>query len=437
LPARAWRRAAIGALFALGLAACTQSNVATESEPSQPEPEAEAAAPPPETAAPSTVTTEPVEDQAVAALTPDTASLGVIAGRADALRVGLLVPLTGKHEAEGRGLLDAAQMALFDTGDDRFTLMPADSKGTAEGAQAAAAKLLNAGVQIVLGPMLGEETKAVAPIARARGVNLVSFSNNPNVAGEGVYLLGHMLAREINHLISYAYSRGYASFAVMAPADGYGRLANTLVRDAATNSGAALGPAVFYPPNAKAEELETIVLALANAGPFDALVLPDSGRRLQRILALLPAAGIDLSRVRLLGTGLWDDPRLLEDPALQSAWFVSPPSAGRAAFRKRFAKAYGYEPHRLAPLGYDATALAIALARQPSGADFSANALHDPRGFSGTEGIFRFAPDGTAERGLAVVEVGAGGTIKVVSPAPQRFPSSATAGEGEPPPSGQ
>ncbi len=103
---------------------------------------------------------------------------------------------------------------------------------------------------------------------------------------------------------------------------------------------------------------------------------------------------------------------------------------GRTAFRQRFKEIYGYDPHRIAPLGYDAAALAILLAQTPTGPDFGAKALLDQRGFFGTEGIFRFSPDGTAERGLAVLEIGGAGAVVVADPAPQRFPSGTTAGGG-------
>lgn len=384
-------------------------------------------------------------EQAVAALPPAEAVPGVIAGRAEAVRVGLLVPLTGTHKAEGRALLDAAQMALFDAGDDRFTLMPADTKGTADGAMNAAARLVGAGTRLLLGPLLGEEAQAVAPIARARGVNLVAFSNNPNAASDGVYLLGHMANQEVSRLVSYAHANGRQHFAVLAPADGYGRLVSGLVREAVVREGAELDAILFYPSNATSDDMEQVVRALAQSGPIDALVLPDGGIRLLRLLPVLAVHGLTAPKVKLLGTGLWDDPSLITEPALLGAWYVNPQPEGRASFRQRFKETYGYDPPRLAPLGYDAAALAVLLAQSPAGADFGARALLDQRGFFGTEGIFRFAPDGTAERGLAVIEIGGAGTLQVASPAPQRFPSAATAGGGAPsggttttpPPSGQ
>ena len=46
------------------------------------------------------------------------------------IKVGLLLPLSGPAEAIGRDMLDAAQMALFDVGDNKLVLLPRDTAGT-------------------------------------------------------------------------------------------------------------------------------------------------------------------------------------------------------------------------------------------------------------------------------------------------------------------
>jgi ABC-type branched-subunit amino acid transport system substrate-binding protein len=424
---------AIAALALVSLAACTTQSVPAGRPPNQ---QLAVAAEPPAFVGGDEA--RPVEQAgqsgvapaktAIASIPPDVERYGPIAGRPGALKVGLLVPLSGAREAEGKALFDAAQMALFDVGDERFTLLPADTAGTPDGARSAAIKLVDGGAALLIGPLLSDEAKAAAPITRARGINLVSFSNNPSAAGGGVYLLGHLASREVARLIDHARANGLRRFAVLAPADGYGRLVADEVALAVRQRNGELVATVFYPPSGNPLELDRVVQALSGGPAFDALVLPDGGAQLKRVLTLLVQYGIDPALVRLLGTSLWDDRQLLDEPILKGAWYVTPPPEGRASFRARFAQVFGYEPGRIAALGYDATALAIALARQPGGADFGARALTNPGGFSGMEGIFRFAPDGTSERGLAVVEIGADGAVAVVSAAEGRFPSGTQAG---------
>jgi hypothetical protein len=123
--------------------------------------------------------------------------------------------------------------------------------------------------------------------------------------------------------------------------------------------------------------------------------------------------------VRLLGTGLWDEPDLGREPALVGGWFAAPPPEARAEFEKRFQELYKRRPPRLATLGYDAGALAALLARS-EGADFSPATIANPSGYAGMDGIFRFLPSGLVQRGLAVLEVQKTGTV-TVSPAPETF----------------
>jgi len=161
-------------------------------------------------------------------------------------------------------------------------------------------------------------------------------------------------------------------------------------------------------------------IAAGDAG-FDALLLPVAGQQLQTVAPLLQRYGIDAAHVHYLGTGLWDnDPALASEPGLEGAWYAAPDPTGRADFEKRFATLYGHAPPRLATLAYDATALAAALSRGPEGADFSAEALTNPNGFVGLDGIFRLRADGRVERGLAVIEIHRAGNT-VVSPEPQSF----------------
>lgn len=376
------------------------------------------------------------------------------------VKVGLLLPLTGPLAREGAALLDAAQLALFDVADTRFVLKPRDTGGTAAGALRAAEGLLADGATLLLGPLLSEEVRAVTPTARVAGANVVAFSTDTEVAGDGVYLLGHTSRQQIERLVGFAYESGLRRFAVLAPRSAYGSVVARQMRVAVEAVGGEFARVSFYMLDLS--DADEVVRDLANydrrrgalkaeraalAGrddeisrralrrlkgldtlgevPFDALLLPDGGESLNRVVPLLPYYDIDPAKVRFLGTGLWDNPETLSEPTLVGGWYVGPPPEARADFVGRFEKIYGYAPHRIATLAYDATALAAALARRDAGARgsaaFDADALASSRGFLGADGIFRFSPDGLPERGLAVLEIAGRAELIVVSPPPDRF----------------
>ena len=342
------------------------------------------------------------------------------------VRVALLLPLSGGNAGIGRDLLDAAQLALFDAAPARFELAPRDTGGTPEGAREAAESALQGGAHIILGPLFGTSVRAAAGAARARGVPIVAFSTDRAVAGNGVYLLGIMPDQQVDRAIAFAARRGLGRFAALVPADAYGDTVLEALERASGRHGGAVVRIVRYAP--QAGEWREPVLRLAAFGgpggggapPFDAVFIPQGGAALRRIAPLLAYHDVDPGEVRFIGTSLWEEPGLGREPSLVGGWFAAPSPAESAAFLARFAETYGRRPPRIATLAYDAVALATALAGAPGGADFSPAALADPSGFAGVDGVFRFRPDGIAERGLAVVEVEADG-LRVIGPAPRTF----------------
>ncbi len=357
-------------------------------------------------------------------------------------KIALLVPLSGPNASLGNAMLDAAQMALFETGSGQLTLVPRDTKGTSAGAAEAARSALADGVALILGPLLAAEVEAVKPIARDAHVNIIAFSTVTNLAGGNTYLMGFLPRQEVVREVGYARERGISRFAVLAPSTDYGHLMADTLRDSAAATGTTVTRVAFFDPRADPSTAVAELLpsrsvptppaatnmaeAAAPAAPppavpdFDALLLPEGGDQLIAITHALAAAGLDTKTTRLLGSGLWDVPDIGADPALDGGWFAASPPDARRDFEHRFRATYGSEPPRLASLGYDAAALAAALGSGRGGPPFSHDAILNPNGFSGVDGLFRFTPDGLVQRALTVLEVEPQGNI-VVSAAPDSF----------------
>ncbi len=372
-------------------------------------------------------------------------------------RIALLLPLSGPSAKVGQHLLNAAQLALFHFADQRFELLPRDTKGTPEGAADAAALAIADGASLILGPLLSGSVEAVAPAARAAGINVIAFTTDRTVAGGGVFTMGFLPGQEVARIVAFARQRGVRRLAVLAPDDDYGQRVVEQVRQSAEAPGLFLTDIVHYDPLAadfapvvrdlanyderrralldqvaalRARDDEVAAAALKRLEnlqtlgdvPFDALLIADGGKRLQAIAALLPYYDLDPKKVRMLGTGQWDTPGLGAEPALVGGWFAAPSPAARADFVEQYRAAYGAPPHRLATLAYDATALAAVLAREDGG--FQPEKITAAQGFAGRDGIFRFLPTGVAERGLSVLQVGER-SMAVIADAPKSFTAPA------------
>jgi ABC-type branched-subunit amino acid transport system substrate-binding protein len=349
-------------------------------------------------------------------------------------KVALLVPLSGANAELGQALLDAAQLALFESGGDRLILVPRDTGGNAAGAAGAARAVIGDGARLILGPLLAPEVEAVKPIAQEAHLNVIAFSTVTSLAGGNIYLMGFLPRQEVVREVGYARERGLTHFAALAPNSPYGHLMADALREVASGSGGSVTKIEFFDP--RAGDVSPAIQRLLPGGgaegsaeppaaspptvSFDALLLPEGGARLKQIAAQVRAAGGNAKPMQLLGSGLWDTPDIGSDPALVGGWFASSPPGARQDFERRFNATYGHNPPRLASLGYDAAALAAVLARGQAGEPFSQQAILNPSGFTGVDGLFRFTPNGVVQRGLAVLEVVPQGAT-IVSPAPQSF----------------
>jgi ABC-type branched-subunit amino acid transport system substrate-binding protein len=333
-------------------------------------------------------------------------------------KVGLLLPLSGPSAALGQAMLQASEMALFDAPDNGIELLPRDTQGAASGAADAARDVIAQGAKLIIGPLLAAEVEAVKPVAAQAHVPVLAFSNATQYAGNGVYLLGFQPGQEIARVVAFAKAKGYGRFAMLAPRSAYGDIAASAFKDAVQSAGATLARIDYYDPSAT--DLDPAVKRFAAGAQFDALMIPDGDGRLKLLAPLLPYDGIDPDTVKFLGTGLWDEAGLGVEPALNGGWYAAPAPAARAAFQQRYLDLYKQQPPRLATLGYDVTALAVALGKTAPDGGYSPDALTNPSGFSGLDGLFRLTPDGTTQRGLAVLEVQRGVPV-VVDPAPADF----------------
>ncbi|HEY0412837.1 MAG TPA: penicillin-binding protein activator [Allosphingosinicella sp.] len=328
-------------------------------------------------------------------------------------RVAVLVPISGPNAGVGQSIANAANLALLDTGGERIRITVYD---TAKGGPAAAAnEALADGNGLFLGPLLAEDVRAVAAIARKADVPVIAFSNDVSVAGGGVYLMGFTPGQSVGRVVDYARSKGVERFAALTPNGVYGRRAAQAMVEATRGAG-LVGMQNF---DRDAASIRAAAGRLNAQGGYDAVLVADSGRT---AALAAPALRAGSPAARILGTELWaTEAALGKMPGLRGAWYASVSDTMFNQLRTRYRARYGTNPYRLASLGYDAVLLAVRVAKDwRIGRAFPERALRDQGGFAGVDGAFRFGPNGIAERSLEVREVTVAGTI-VLSPASRGF----------------
>lgn len=330
-------------------------------------------------------------------------------------RVALLVPLTGPNAGVGTSISNAANMAVLDTGGARIRVTMYDTAG---GAAAAAQRAIAEGNRLILGPLLAEDVRAVAPVARASKVPVISFSNDTSVAGNGTFLMGYSPAQSIDRVVDYARGKGITKFAGLVPAGLYGQRSSTAFLRAVESAGGQVVSLQTF--NKSAGSISAAITKLSQTSPYDAVLIADSGRTAVQAVPILRAKGG--ASAKILGTELWNtEGSLATSPALRGAWFASVSDGLYNQLATKYRTRFGRSPYRLASLGYDAVLLVTRIAGDwRPGSAFPASRLTDAGGFSGIDGAFRFNRDGIAERALEVQQAGPGG-FTVVAPAPRGF----------------
>lgn len=337
------------------------------------------------------------------------------------VRVALILPLSAQGNAgiAAQSMKNAAELALAEFKQPNVRLLVKDDAGNPQVAQSVAQQAVAEGAEIIVGPLFAQSVSAVASVARPRGVPIIAFSTDASVAARGVYLLSFLPESDVRRIVDFAVSRGKRSFAALLPDNAYGTVVEAAFQQQVPQRGGRVVALEKYPAD-QARMGEAVRRFAQSANRADTILIPDGADVLPQLAQQLANAGIDSSRVQLIGTGLWDDPRNFADKRLEGGWFAAPDQAGFRNFATRYRTRYSQDPVRTATLAYDAVALVAALVKTQGPQRFTEQILTNASGFSGIDGVFRFRADGTNERGLAVLRVAPGGG-QVISPAPKSF----------------
>ncbi len=336
------------------------------------------------------------------------------------VRIALLLPITAPGNAAqiAGELKNAALLAMEDWGMDTLQLVIKDTLGTPNGAVDAASEASEEGASLVLGPLFSGNVTAVTGVLRPAGRTIIAFSSDSRAAGQGVYLGSFLPETVIDRTLAYAVSSGQRDIVAILPNGGVGNIAEAQTRKTLARSGGRLLGVARYDYNDASVEaaIEEISPLIAEA---QAVFIPDGGSTPGAIVNTMRRRDVPIAGKKLLGTGQWMSADL-KNPALAGAWFADADQASINSFKAKYMAKYGQEPSTVAPLAYDAVALVSGVVKRFGAAGLRPEVLENPTGFSGYTGIFRFRPDGTNERGLAVYEVTPNG-LNVVSPAPRSF----------------
>ena len=340
--------------------------------------------------------------------------------------VALLVPGGSGQSGDellARSLQNAARLAIADLGNVRIDLRVYQTGGSPGQAQAMAIRAVDEGAKIILGPVYAQEANAAGAAVSARGVNVLSFSNNTDIAGGNVFVLGPTFRNTAARLGRYAVRQGQGRIMVVHDRTTAGEVGRAAIEVGVRSAGGTVVATGGYEfsQNGIVAAVPGIAAAAKANGAQAMFFTADTAGALPLLTQLLADNGVSPQTTRYIGLTRWDIPAAtLALPSVQGGWFALPDPGLYAQYQSRYQAAYGEVPHPISGLAYDGIAAIGALVKNGQANALTGAALTQGAGFVGVNGIFRLRGDGTNERGLAIAQI-QNNQVVVIEPAPRSF----------------
>ena len=329
--------------------------------------------------------------------------------------IGCLLPLSGPFALYGQEVLNGLELGfdIFQENDEGLSSMELvirDTEGDPETAIEALNELaVKEKVLVTIGPLISKVAEGVVEKAQELGMPIITLSQSDAITKKGEMVFQNCLNPEdqLRSLVNKVMGEmGLMRFAILYPANSYGKYFMNKLWDKVESNGGMITAVESYDPKSTdfAEEIKKMVglfyprpeptieeeeenkeedteqLEVKTEEPegeaevkkeeqdveeepepivdFDAVFIPDSYERAGLIASQL--AYHDVLGVTLLGTDLWNSPKLIDiagryahGAIFPSGFFSGSGYRGVDSFVDQYKKNFGQEPQFLAAIGYD------------------------------------------------------------------------------------
>ena len=366
--------------------------------------------------------------------------------------VGCLLPLTGRFSIYGEEVLNGIQlgMEMFSSSGSgpEMELVIEDTKSDPEKAVAGVQNLVkNEKVIAIIGPLSSKTALAAASEAQRLGVPMIAMTQKMDIVEQGDMIFRNFLTptQEVKSLLDTAMNKMFLKrFAILYPDNSYGRFFMNIFWDRLEEMGGEISAVESYNPedtDFAVEIKKTIGLYFPRPGSltrkliqmrlseeeeskiypdtpepiidFDAVFIPDNFQRVAMIAPQLLYH--DIADVLLMGTSLWQDPRLIEmagdyvQGAIFSSGFFNDSSNPQSTFFvEDYTSNFETTPGILAATGYDTIRLLSKLMKETTinTRRQLRKALLACRDFEGVAGKISFDSRGEVEKEILLLTIG-------------------------------
>ena len=313
------------------------------------------------------------------------------------VKIGLLIPLTGKNAFLGKSIYKSAEMALFESKANNVELLPLDSGNSIDTAVYAARNLEKKGVSIIIGPIFSSQAAAVRN-AINRNIPLLSFTNDESIAANDLWAFGFSPRQEIAAIFKEIMNHPIKNLSIIIPNSAYGRIAldNILKESSLLN----IKIKNIYKYSISSDNFSDLGLEIEKAkdSELDALLILAGGKQLREISSRAQFRGISPKDTMYFGISSWNNDKILGEPSLLGGIFIAPEQSSFESFVSRYYKIYGAIPSEISGLSYDILSLCSNGLKTSKNINEFIGFLTKPSGFNGVFGYFSLDVTGKLKR---------------------------------------
>jgi len=336
------------------------------------------------------------------------------------IKIGVLLPLSGKNADIGNMILNALELAIFQNKQSSIELVIKDTQSESKLAKIAFQQLLESRINFVIGPLYSKNLIAINDLAKNNQVNIFALSNNKSLAQKGIWIFGVDPKAQTERVLDYALEKGLVKTAALLPKNSYGLLLFETISNYEKNGLIDPVRIEFYEDNIKSQQIaakklakgfdqyesylkkieqlepqKNIVVKEVNK-PFDNVIIAASGQALTVLASQLQYNNVDPDKVQFLGTSSWEDTSILNEPALEGGVFTATSQLFQKDIKRIYEKTFVKDMPKVAMIAYDILALLIAIEKDKKTVNI--NDLINKEGFLGLRGLFRLNKTGIVER---------------------------------------
>ena len=355
------------------------------------------------------------------------------------LKIGVLLPLSGKFQDIGESFLKAIQLALYDISNKNIKIYPKDSKANALDAYQAAKEFEDLGIKIVIGPIFYDSLENLNEI---NSITFISLTNRTQNIPKNIIAFGINMESQIDALKKYFDEIEVSKTLLLSPKSEFIYQSESVAKKDVlkfyrtysydTNPKKITGEiekitkyrerkkdlerrikilekSDLYKDKAELKKLEQMhTLGKIN---FDSVLIIDFGERLKSVLTSFVFSDVSSNEVSFFTINQWFDKTFFNESAMQNLYFPSINFKNLNKFNKKFLNTFNEKPNEVSILAYDALGL-IYYCWFNNNFQFENNQLYNKKGFKGLHGEF-FIENNQSKQKLGIYKVSKKKFIKV------------------------